>query len=1148
MSRLNLLIGSNGCGKTKYIYDLFLKQSRKEDGQIDFDKKFYLIVPEQDTASKQKDIMKYMKDYGSGILNIDVISFDRLFYIISDELNIDIKNKYIIMDDVKTLLIRLAIINLKNKGIKFTYFNKTINKLGFAEKLTSCFSEFYTYGIDEKILSKIINKIDNDLIKLELNELMIIQNEFLKLLKQKEFIIKEDKLNFVNEHISKINMFDNAIVAFDGFTGFIPIQSQIFSKILKSASSCYVSITYREKEFKNIDKDLKIDIFNISKQFIKDLLKIAKDTNSNVDNNIITDMSSKKYSDKNDLKFLEENLLSYNNIKFNGQVENIKIFANKDLNSEVEFLINKIIELTKFGKYTYNDIKIVVPKISDYNDIIYRKFSENNIPVFIDYKHNIYNSPLIEAVRSYLEIFATNFSSDSFLRYINSGLFDKNKNDIYFLLDNFIRKYDINDFHHFKYYLDKNKNEFNTIYDDKEYFYDEVDCNIEKIKTTYDEIVSFLIKKYKIISSNNFKNTINNYVKFVEDFLTETNIISQYNEFFSSLDTDCLDYKLLDKDIDILKRILDLLKIISVNDDEMIYIKDFIKLLDLSIENIQQTIIPFYCDQIIVGDLMRSRFDNPKVLFFLGLNDSKIPTNSKDNNIINDDLRILFKETQNIVLSQTTIETALNSRFYLYNILTNPTEKLFLSFTAKNADGEVDYKSNIISEIQNMFSNDHKFKIEMVEEDNLPIYSINYAKRKIALNNNNIKADANIDKKYILNLKYFITKKDSSNFEKTNKLISDNDIFIQNKNINQSLIKKILTDKKNISITSIENFSNCPYKYFIETTLNIKKRKVGKMRNVDLGNIFHSFMKWFFDELKIKKINLIDLDKKQIDNYINLGLDNIFSSIVTYIKNDKKFVFIQNRLKDILYITILSMINSYSYSENPFLYYNEYEKVKMKIDDTNLLLTGKIDKVEFYKSKIDDNIYVKIIDYKNSKKPIDLNVVRSGSQIQFLTYLDFCINYFKTTKEFKQFKNNNCKFIPIGSFYTQISDEINVYDDISAYNNKDNKKIKMTGIVNNNIDIFSLIDKNVQIDKKNNLISEVFDVKKNVALSTEQFDDLMKDIENIIKEKFEQIENGNINIEPNNLTNPCKYCDCNNICLINHFDKINDNDEDMYEL
>ena len=37
MSKLNLLIGSNGAGKTKYIYDLFKSESRLPDGSIDFE-------------------------------------------------------------------------------------------------------------------------------------------------------------------------------------------------------------------------------------------------------------------------------------------------------------------------------------------------------------------------------------------------------------------------------------------------------------------------------------------------------------------------------------------------------------------------------------------------------------------------------------------------------------------------------------------------------------------------------------------------------------------------------------------------------------------------------------------------------------------------------------------------------------------------------------------------------------------------------------------------------------------------------------------------------------------------------------------------------------------------------------------------------
>ena len=57
MSKLKIIIGNSGQEKINYIYNYFKTNSRNSDGTIDFSKKFFLIVPEQDTASKQRKML-----------------------------------------------------------------------------------------------------------------------------------------------------------------------------------------------------------------------------------------------------------------------------------------------------------------------------------------------------------------------------------------------------------------------------------------------------------------------------------------------------------------------------------------------------------------------------------------------------------------------------------------------------------------------------------------------------------------------------------------------------------------------------------------------------------------------------------------------------------------------------------------------------------------------------------------------------------------------------------------------------------------------------------------------------------------------------------------------------------------------------------
>ncbi|MCQ2609798.1 MAG: hypothetical protein MJ151_03305, partial [Lachnospiraceae bacterium] len=251
-NNIKLIIGNHGGGKSTYIYNYFLDNCINVDGTLDLDKKFYLVVPEQDTQDKQDMIIGLAKKQNHGIFNIDVISFDRLFYMVCKELNINIDREKIIDDDIKRLVLRLALQNLEKNGTEFIYFKNMKNKVGFTDKLKSAMSELYSYNIDKEVIDKVLLKTDNDRLKEKMQELSLIQEEFKKILKDKDFSIQEDKLNILYKIIDKSHICDNAVFAFDGFTGFTPIQKDIFYKICEKSKETYVSIDIRDVDVKSI--------------------------------------------------------------------------------------------------------------------------------------------------------------------------------------------------------------------------------------------------------------------------------------------------------------------------------------------------------------------------------------------------------------------------------------------------------------------------------------------------------------------------------------------------------------------------------------------------------------------------------------------------------------------------------------------------------------------------------------------------------------------------------------------------------------------------------------------------------------------------------------------------------------------------------
>ena len=94
---LQLILGGSGTGKSTRLYQMIVERS------VQFpDEKTLLIVPEQKTMQAQKNIVMHHPRHG--VMNVDVLSFERLSYRIFEELGLN--QKEILEDTGKSMIIR----------------------------------------------------------------------------------------------------------------------------------------------------------------------------------------------------------------------------------------------------------------------------------------------------------------------------------------------------------------------------------------------------------------------------------------------------------------------------------------------------------------------------------------------------------------------------------------------------------------------------------------------------------------------------------------------------------------------------------------------------------------------------------------------------------------------------------------------------------------------------------------------------------------------------------------------------------------------------------------------------------------------------------------------------------------------------------
>lgn len=205
----------------------------------------------------------------------------------------------------------------------------------------------------------------------------------------------------------------------------------------------------------------------------------------------------------------------------------------------------------------------------------------------------------------------------------------------------------------------------------------------------------------------------------------------------------------------------------------------------------------------------------------------------------------------------------------------------------------------------------------------------------------------------------------------------------------------------------------------------------------------------------------------------------------------------------------------------------KYKTIKLEVDNKNIEITGKIDRVDT--AKLSDKQYVRIIDYKSSSKDLDLNQVLSGLQIQLITYLNAICE--------------QTDFEASGVLYMGLIDNVvknakNLTEEEIA--NKIRNNFKMKGLILADVSVVKLMDNKLQTGSsdiipvyigKDGTLSE----KKSSVINKQNFDELQKKVKEIIKEISREILIGKIDIKPYNYKKKtgCDYCKYKTICMFN---------------
>ncbi len=559
---LRFIYGTAGTGKSEFCFNEIKNNIKNKE-------KIYIITPEQFSYSAEKKLLEEINTNAS--VNAEVISFNRIANRVFTE--VGGANEVLLSKSSKAMLI-YSILEKEKKNLKF--LNSSDDNIDIILKEIT---EFKKHNITTLNIEEENEKIENPELNQKLNEINLIYKIYEENIKNK-FIDEEDILTKLAEKIPESKMFDNSIVYIDEFAGFTKQEYNIVEKILEKAKQVNITICADNLE-ENTNKES--DIFYFNKQFAKLLTDCGQNVDKKQEKSILL---KNKYRFKNiELKHLEENIYNNSYNIFKNEPKNIKLFLASSPYTEIEKIAQEINKIVREEKYKYNEIAIITKNIENINNIAKAIFSKYKIPIFIDEKSEITENILIKYILSILEIYTTNWSTEAVFNYIKSDFLEINKNDIY-KLEKYCQKMGINRNKWYKNNWKENE-------------------NLRKI------IVEPLLKlKQEIDKEKSAKNISENIYKY----LIKNNIEEKINKKINKIKKEEIkeEYK---ASLNILTDVLD--EIVTFFKDEKITIQKYKEILKIGLKNKEFGKIPQNIDQVILGDIDRTRSHKVKAVFIL---------------------------------------------------------------------------------------------------------------------------------------------------------------------------------------------------------------------------------------------------------------------------------------------------------------------------------------------------------------------------------------------------------------------------------------------------------------------------------------------------------------------------------------------------
>lgn len=1127
---LEIITGSSGSGKSYTVYRELIEASLQHP-----EKQYLVIVPEQFTMQTQKEIVRMHPR--RGLLNVDVLSFNRLAWRVFEEVG---GNTLPVLEELgKSLVVQRVIAEQQNN---MTVLGRTLSRQGSVLQMKSLISEFLQYGVEPEDLEAWQEQMPEGLLTRKLGDVQVLYEAFRAYL-QDHYLTTEEVPDVLCRVIGRSRLIRGSVIILDEFTGFTPVQYKVLRELLRLADRVILPVTM-DAAADPLRTGSPHQLFHMSRETVRHAVELAAEVRTEIlPVRRLEEGDKSRFSGNRQMQFLERHLFRFGKAVYeeggagetgtdtetgNG-MDAITLYEAADPRSELRHIAAQILRLVREKGYRFRDFALVTGDLESYGKDAAGLFEEAGIPCFLDQKQPVLTNPLVECIRAALQMEENRYSYDSVFRFLRSGMTDFTKEETD-ELENYVLAMGIRGRRRYEEtwiklpeHMDPDK--LGLLNSLRERFASETRELHEGLRSRNASVKEKTAVLYRFLLQYHMQETLQSLSDRLEE-AGERSRAKEYRQIYAAV-------------IDLLD------KLVEVLGEENLRTAAFAEVLDAGFAEMRIGLIPPGEDQVVIGDIERTRLKTIRVLFFAGINEGVIPKPVRAGGILSEIDREKL-EKADAALAPTAREEIYRQRFYLYLAMTKPSDALHLSFSRTGKSGQTLLPSYLIGVIRQMFpalraetdgtegseegqdATREKGGMEVLETSAGRMQHLLEAFQTIRT------APVSGETKELL----LWMREQPQGAAKLERLMEAAAAHNEETGIGKLAAEELYGRELVNSATRLEKFAGCAFAHFCEYGLRLQERDIYTFTTADFGTVMHKALERFSLILRRDGISWADMTDLQREQAADQALEDVVHAYGNNILHDSaRNTWMISRIREMLQSTVRvlqTQVQRGEFRPSGFEagFTDDLQSSLLRLSETGTMkLTGRIDRLDLCEK--DGVRYVKVIDYKTGRTEFDLNKVYYGLQLQLFLYLNAAV-------ESEQKKHPDSRVEPGGIFYYRVEDPLAEADDPAQAEKEILRKLRPNGKCRSEKEVLELLDRTLYA-QGGAADSDVIPVKLNKdgalgknsqTASAEEFRLIRSHTEAKSRELGQRILSGETQARPGiyGTEEACKWCRFRSVC------------------